>query len=483
MEAEFIACYEATTHALWLRKFILGLGVVDTISKPLKIYCDNGATIFFYKNDKYCKGAKHMNIKFFIVKEETQKQRVYLKHISTDLLIVDTLTKGLPPKAFKQHVPRLPSCLEGDLGLVQLFKDSERWNVREKVEEENKGREELGVEYFDKFLTKDELAYHKNENQHYLEDLNRKTAKLVSEMEELQKELKQREEQWEQLEKDIANRNANLSDIAAACLAVMLISYVLILKFASFMHRQEFSKGHKGVLVSMIFLCFGVAIGIFMLVCSFHSSTDLMRTRRVRFGLWFLEWIAIAAPVLLAIEFFGSFYWRLSIWICLAVVWVLGGFSHGVLPVSRFWFMLLPSKEYKIIVVGLDNAGKTTTLYKLHLGEVVTTLPTVDSNVEELVYKNIRFKGMCYSVDSFDLFTGAGHLSIDSTDRDRIPLMKEELFRLLPNEELQNAVLLVFANKRDLKDAMTPAEITDALSLHSIKNHGLQHSSLLGGLQ
>jgi ADP-ribosylation factor-like protein 5B len=54
--------------------------------------------------------------------------------------------------------------------------------------------------------------------------------------------------------------------------------------------------------------------------------------------------------------------------------------------------MLFPANEYKIVVVGLDNAGKTTTLYKLHLGEVVTTHPTVGSNVEELVYKNIRFE-------------------------------------------------------------------------------------------
>ncbi|XP_059285644.1 secreted RxLR effector protein 161-like [Lycium ferocissimum] len=41
MEAEFVACFEATIHALWLRNFISGLGVVDTITKPLKIYCDN----------------------------------------------------------------------------------------------------------------------------------------------------------------------------------------------------------------------------------------------------------------------------------------------------------------------------------------------------------------------------------------------------------------------------------------------------------
>ncbi|CAK9165022.1 unnamed protein product [Ilex paraguariensis] len=60
---------------------------------------------------------------------------------------------------------------------------------------------------------------------------------------------------------------------------------------------------------------------------------------------------------------------------------------------------------------------------------------------------------------------------IDSTDRARISIMKDELFRLLPQEDLQSSVILVFANKQDLKDAMTPAEITDALSLHSIKNH------------
>jgi ADP-ribosylation factor-like protein 5B len=53
---------------------------------------------------------------------------------------------------------------------------------------------------------------------------------------------------------------------------------------------------------------------------------------------------------------------------------------------------MFPAKEYKIVVVGLDNAGKTTTLYKLHLGEAVTAAPTIGSNVEEVVFKNIRFE-------------------------------------------------------------------------------------------
>ena len=67
MEAEFVVYYEATIHALWLQNFISGLGVVDTITMPLKIYYDNSTAVFFFKNDKYSRGAKHMKLKYFAV--------------------------------------------------------------------------------------------------------------------------------------------------------------------------------------------------------------------------------------------------------------------------------------------------------------------------------------------------------------------------------------------------------------------------------
>ena len=51
MEVEFIACYEATCHAIWLRNFVSGQHVVDSIMRPLRIYCDNSATIQFSKNN------------------------------------------------------------------------------------------------------------------------------------------------------------------------------------------------------------------------------------------------------------------------------------------------------------------------------------------------------------------------------------------------------------------------------------------------
>ncbi|XP_068498524.1 secreted RxLR effector protein 161-like [Phaseolus vulgaris] len=97
MEAEFVACFEAIVQANWLRNFISGLGIVDNIAKPLKIYCDNSAAVFFSKNDKYFKGVKHMELKYFAVKEEVQKHKVSIER--------------LPPKTFTGHVVNMDIML------------------------------------------------------------------------------------------------------------------------------------------------------------------------------------------------------------------------------------------------------------------------------------------------------------------------------------------------------------------------------------
>ncbi|MCO5592184.1 hypothetical protein L7F22_046180 [Adiantum nelumboides] len=113
-----------------------------------------------------------------------------------------------------------------------------------------------------------------------------------------------------------------------------------------------------------------------------------------------------------------------------------------------------PAKEYKIVVVRLDNASKTTTLYKLHLEEVVVTQPTIGSNVEEVIFKNVRFEvwhlggqdSLRPSWATYYRGTRAIWLVVDSRDRARITAVKDELFRLLQHNELQQAVVLVFAN-------------------------------------
>ena len=87
MEAEFVACYETTTLALWLRNFIIGLKIVDSISRPLKIFCDNSAVVFFSKNNKSGSRSKHIEIKCLKVRENVKKQKVSIEHISTSILV------------------------------------------------------------------------------------------------------------------------------------------------------------------------------------------------------------------------------------------------------------------------------------------------------------------------------------------------------------------------------------------------------------
>jgi hypothetical protein len=101
---EFVACYEATRHAIWLKKFVPDLRVVHSIERSLKLYCNNEpAVLYAYKNKKI-KAAKHINIMFYVVKEKIQNQTISLEHISTKKMIVDPLINGLPPNLSREHL-------------------------------------------------------------------------------------------------------------------------------------------------------------------------------------------------------------------------------------------------------------------------------------------------------------------------------------------------------------------------------------------
>ncbi|KAI8329991.1 P-loop containing nucleoside triphosphate hydrolase protein [Chlamydoabsidia padenii] len=138
---------------------------------------------------------------------------------------------------------------------------------------------------------------------------------------------------------------------------------------------------------------------------------------------------------------------------------------------SGLWNKLFSKAEVKIIIVGLDNAGKTTILYKLLMDQVVTTTPTIGSNVEEIQYKNIKF--MMWAVI----------MVIDSTDANRLHIAKQELHQMMESDQLQNASLLVFANKQDVKGSMSATKISEVLNLTSLKDKQwhIQACSALSG--
>lgn len=149
------------------------------------------------------------------------------------------------------------------------------------------------------------------------------------------------------------------------------------------------------------------------------------------------------------------------------------------------------NKEAKILILGLDCAGKTTILYRLQLDEVVETIPTLSFNVETVEYKNIKFQVWDLGGQSsirpywrcYFLTTQALIFVVDSTDVDRLELAKQELHMLLHEEELRNVALLIFANKQDLPNARTPAQLTEALDLTVIRDRPwtIQGTSALKG--
>jgi len=146
--------------------------------------------------------------------------------------------------------------------------------------------------------------------------------------------------------------------------------------------------------------------------------------------------------------------------------------------IAKLWARLTSKTEMRILMVGLDAAGKTTILYKLKLGEVVTTIPTIGFNVETVEYKNISFT--VWDVGGQDKIrplwrhyyqnTQGVIFVLDSNDRDRVEQAKEELTRMLAEDELREAVLLVFANKQDLPNAMKVQEATERLGLNKLRN-------------
>jgi len=152
---------------------------------------------------------------------------------------------------------------------------------------------------------------------------------------------------------------------------------------------------------------------------------------------------------------------------------------------TQMFDKIVGKKEMRIVMIGLDAAGKTTILYKLKLGEVVSSIPTIGFNVETVEYKNISFT--VWDVGGQDKIrplwrhyyqnTQGIIFVVDSNDRDRIDdskdyehSAKEELNRMLSEDELRDAVLLVFANKQDLPNAMKVQEVTERLGLNKLRN-------------
>ncbi|CAL6107365.1 ADP-ribosylation_factor [Hexamita inflata] len=147
---------------------------------------------------------------------------------------------------------------------------------------------------------------------------------------------------------------------------------------------------------------------------------------------------------------------------------------------SRIFSKLFSKKDIRILMIGLDAAGKTTIIKKLNIGEVIVSIPTINFIIEKVEYKNIRFT--MWDVGGQDVVrplwvqfyqnTVAIIFVVDSTTKDplRIQDTRDELQKLMTEDQLKDAALLVFANKQDLPQAMSLSDLSEKLELNSYIN-------------
>ncbi|KAL4433178.1 hypothetical protein ABPG74_010873 [Tetrahymena malaccensis] len=150
------------------------------------------------------------------------------------------------------------------------------------------------------------------------------------------------------------------------------------------------------------------------------------------------------------------------------------------LLLAKAYYFIKNKKERKILILGLDGAGKNTVLYKMKLLENVQVISTNGSNIRSVEYKNLNFiiwdipdyKRLrqlchCYCYDSSALI-----YVLDSTDVQRIKEVNQALEILV--EKMVGIPVLILANKQDIA-VMSLSEIQEKLQLHKIKGIGEWH--------
>ena len=132
-------------------------------------------------------------------------------------------------------------------------------------------------------------------------------------------------------------------------------------------------------------------------------------------------------------------------------------------------------KEVRLLMLGLDNAGKTTILKKFNGEDITEIAPTLGFNIKTLDHRGFKLNiwdvGGQKSLRSYwrNYFEATDGLIwvVDSADRRRLEDCRKELQGLLQEERLLGATLLVFANKQDVAGCMTATEISQQLSLQA----------------
>ena len=153
-------------------------------------------------------------------------------------------------------------------------------------------------------------------------------------------------------------------------------------------------------------------------------------------------------------------------------------------------------KKARILMFGLDGAGKTSILYQLKLSDLIETTQTIGFILETVEYKDLYLE--IWDIGGYSIFpdneniilfkhyyqkTDGMIFVIDCNDKERYGKVNKTLLEIINNEELKNIPLLIFGNKQDINEATSPNELIKFLEIEKIKNNEwfIQGSSALNG--
>ena len=145
----------------------------------------------------------------------------------------------------------------------------------------------------------------------------------------------------------------------------------------------------------------------------------------------------------------------------------MGGFA------SHLGQSIFPNIQARVLMIGLDNAGKTSLRYQMKLGEFVRTCPTLADPMDFLSYNRVDLTlwdvgGQTQARQLWQHYfenTDALIFVVDSQDRARLGEARKELETVLEDERLTGADLLVMSNKTDLPDGVSAEKLGKELGL------------------
>ena len=154
---------------------------------------------------------------------------------------------------------------------------------------------------------------------------------------------------------------------------------------------------------------------------------------------------------------------------------------------SKLLSLFVSKRKVRILMLGFEAAGKASILYQMKIGKLIESIKTIDYNYKIIDYKGLNITFLDYydhfRVKLFYEISDGIIFVVDSNEKETFEIARDILLECLNDERLKDAAFLIFANKQDLNEAISPIELTKILEIEKIKNRKwfVQGSSAVSG--